>query len=84
MDILNKIEKVDVPPFLQTRIEAKIQDLQMQKVPKQWYVIAITTCFLLFAVNFLIIKSNKTSTNNQESVLVEAYGLNTSNQLYND
>ena len=88
VDILSKIQKVDTPPFLYTRILSRIQNKVIETVPVKWAVAATASLVLLISFNLNVIltnKENNTSTvTNTETNLSEAFSLQTSNSLYNE
>lgn len=81
---LQKIKKVEAPPFLYTRIEQKIKNLQADKISLRWVLGgSLSFCILLY-FNISLINlnlNNEVSTNNLELVL-EDMNMNSSNQLY--
>ncbi len=82
-DILEKIKKVDAPPFLYTRILNRIQNKVQETVPVKWAVVAAACMIALIIINISVIsKTNTTQTNSFE--LSEAFSLQTSNSLYNE
>ncbi|HEX7365474.1 MAG TPA: hypothetical protein VF273_00175 [Pelobium sp.] len=86
LDFLGKIEKVNVPPFLYTRILHKLQNGQQTVISpvKQW---GLAFAFLmLVALNVSILAKNYTSGKykNETENLAKSLGLNSNNNLYND
>jgi hypothetical protein len=81
-DILNKVQKVDAPAFLYTRILSRIENKVKETVPVKWAVVAATCLLLLITVNITIVRSAKNNGNNQD--LSEAFSLQTTNSLYNE
>lgn len=76
---LNKISKVDAPPFLYTRISAQLESVQEVK-PKQWVMIGAIACLLL-VFNVVMFRSAN-DTQQLTTTTTNEYGLNPSNQLY--
>ena len=66
LDILNKIDKVEAPPFLYTRIESKIQELKDVKVSKPWLVSIGMAMVVLITVNLFALKSGVDSSNDKD------------------
>lgn len=77
--LLDQIEKVDVPPFLFTRIQQKVLEPIVQ-VPLKSVVVVAVVFGLLVLANVAVVKSNYTKSNRES--WKEAYGLSTENQLY--
>lgn len=82
-DILNKIQKVDAPPFLYTRILSRIQNKVQETVPVKWAVVAAACLLTLIVINISVI-SKTTTVQNNSSELSEAFSIQTSNALYNE
>lgn len=80
-DILSKIQKVDAPPFLYTRILNRIQNKVQETVPVKWAVVAAACLLVLITINISVIRSSK---ENNTSELTEAFSLQTNNSLYNE
>ena len=87
LDVLQKIERVDAPPFLLTRIEAKIQAIKADKVSMSWLVSASAAVVALIAFNVsLLTSTSKSQTGNSAEIenVVAGMNLDSSNQLYHD
>lgn len=82
IDSLSKIQKVDAPPFLYTRILSRIQNKVKETVPVKWAVAAAACVVILILININVIQSanNTTETTN----LSEMFSLQTNNSLYNE
>ncbi len=82
LEELNKIKRVKVPDSLWLKIEAKVQHIELDKVPKKWYWMAAASLALILSLNaYFIFKSGNTKANNMQQYASEM-NLNTSNQLY--
>jgi hypothetical protein len=81
LDILNRIQKVDAPPFLYTRILNRIQNKAKETVPVKWAIAAATCLVVLLIVNISVIQQSKQSNTTD---LSEVFSLQTSNSLYNE
>lgn len=81
LDILNRIQKVDAPPFLYTRILTRVQNKVKETVPVKWVVAAAACLLILITINISVIQSSKES---NSSNLSEVFSLQTSNSLYNE
>ena len=80
LELLSKIEKVEVSPFLYQKIVRKIQANQELKInPKFAYTLVFGFLLLLF-VNIAIISNTKKQQKNSD--FLETYELNNSNNLY--
>lgn len=81
VDILEKVQKVEAPPFLYTRILNRIQNKAQETVPVKWAVVAAACLLVLITINISVIQSSK---ENNRTDLSEAFSLQTSNSLYNE
>lgn len=81
LGILNKIQKVDAPPFLYTRILNRVQNKMKETVPVKWAVAAAACLLILITINISVIQSSKESNNTN---LSEVFSLQTTNSLYNE
>ncbi len=84
-DLLGQIERVDTPPFLFTRIEAKI-DAEAQPIHSQWSMALVAMGVLTIMLNiFVVLNSNDTDLENSNaSSIAMSLDINPSYQLYND
>ncbi len=80
LNILEKIETVDAPVFLFTRIQAKIEEQLAGRVSKKQAIAYLAGICLIIALNVLALSSGKTSQENAD--LVSEMNLSPSNQLY--
>ncbi|MGB8191882.1 MAG: hypothetical protein WCF67_08190 [Chitinophagaceae bacterium] len=85
IDALKKIKPVEAPPFLFTRIEAKINAGIENSATPQWRL-AITACFvLLLMANMYVVFSSRQRNNPAEiATVVSAMNLSNSNSLYDE
>ncbi len=86
IDSLSKIQKVDAPPFLYTRILNRIQNKVAETVPVKWAVVMAASLVILICVNISVMQTDnesKTTTNTQTN-LSEVFSLQTNNSLYNE
>lgn len=82
LDLLNKIEPVEAPFFLFTKIEEKIKNYELNNLPKRraivWGSLA-TCCFVLtLLVCIQTYRSNKTD------IVADSLELLPENSLYNE
>lgn len=85
LDILGKIERVEAPPYLYTRIESKIQSERNESLPKSWiYIAGVIGCLLLMFNIFSLTQSIESPIPKGLLEYSEIIEMNSSNQLYND
>lgn len=81
---LKSIKKVDAPPFLLTRIEAKISAHQRNIISSKKIAIALSFTIALIIGNLFILKQVNSSTSSSQSSLFESMKIDNSNQLYHE
>jgi hypothetical protein len=67
LDNLGKIQRVETPPFLFTRIQQKIEQSKKERMPKS---VALTVNFsvaLLLAINAIVLVNYNSKVNTTES-----------------
>lgn len=79
LNILDKIETVDTPPFLFTRIQAKIQEQLSEKLTAKQAIAYLTGLAFIIALNVIVLRSADQPV---ESDLVSEMNLAPANQLY--
>ncbi len=85
LEALQKIKRVEAPPFLLTRIEAKINSYAPTHISPQWkWIITASFTILLFANAYVVFSFNKPVTVNNIEKVVTSMHLSTSNDLYNE
>lgn len=77
---LGQIQKVDAPPFLFTRIQAKIYQQNQRFEPKLVWKLSIAMVFILL-INAAVITTNL-KPKKQENSLAKAMHLVPNNELY--
>lgn len=85
LEVLKKVNRVEAPPFLFTRIEASIQAQVNEQLPLRWVWVSISTVLLLVVVNTLILRDSaqlSETSNSSVQHISEEMGMQTSNQLY--
>ena len=84
LEQLKKVRQVEVPPFVFTRIEARIEKQEQVEMPRQWAFGLSLACSILLVINIsFFINSNGNAVAQTEGTnLLEAVGLESSNQLY--
>ena len=85
LELLKKIQKVDAPPFLLTRILGRIDSAIIGKAPATWKLAFIAVALVMIALNIsiLLMSSDQPTTQGLSEVISEL-DLSTSNQLYNE
>jgi hypothetical protein len=85
LELLKKIQKVDVPPFLLTRIMERIDSATIEKAPTFWRLAFIALSMVVLALNVSILfkPSDKQNKQGIEEV-ISSMELSTSNELYHD
>lgn len=82
-DLLKRVQRVDPPPFLFTRIEARLAVGNGVRVPSARLVALACGLVLLLLANVAAIRENKSDTGaSAMSEMLDGMGLNASNQLY--
>jgi len=84
---LKQVGRVAPPPFLFTRIEARIRAQMEQQVPMGRLVAVLCGLALLLAMNGLVLHSGRPAAQPERSelpTLGTALGIHTSNQLYHE
>ena len=88
LDRLKKVNKVDAPPFLLTRIQAKIDARQMGQapVPVQWKWASALALAIMLLLNVMAVKNSHQTTGAPDAIETLADGMlmNASNQLYHE
>lgn len=76
---LEKIEAVEVSPFLFTRIQAKVQEQLLDRLSTKKSVVYLAGIALIIVLNVLVLSSRSADKNDN---LVSEMNLAPSNQLY--
>ena len=79
--LLGKVSKVDAPPFLFTRIKAKIENKFANKITPKWLWASSLGLILLIMINLSLIK-NYTADQSQKENLAEKLNILPNNTLY--
>jgi len=80
IELLNSIQKVDPPPFLLTRIEARLE--QALPAPRSWVLTSVLALCAIIAVNVVLLSGQASAGRENVAALAEGMGLDNSNQLY--
>lgn len=82
---LEKIRKVEAPPFLFTRIRAQIDSFAEAPAPVQWSYSFAAIAVIVLALNLgVLLTKSSPSTDNGITAVVSAMQLSTSNDFYNE
>jgi hypothetical protein len=87
LDALNQLKEVDAPPFLYTRIQQQIQNLQHMEAPVKWkWTFALTAIMILFINIAILLRTAAPAIKKNTGVesVVNAMGLSTTNDLYHE
>ena len=87
LDPLERIASVDPPPFLFTRIDARISALSADVPARPWIFASATAMLFVLALNAFMFVGQGSSTGQVEgsvATIAEEMGMYTSNQLYNE
>ena len=80
LNTLDKIQKVEAPEFLLTRIYAKIENLNEVKIkPSLSWTLIGTLSLVIFINAFILVKSSNT---NKSSDIVTEMGIEVNNSIY--
>ncbi len=79
LNSLEKIEAVDAPPFLFTRIQAKIQEKLAENLTAKQAIIYLVGLAFIIVMNVVVLKSAEQPAKND---LVSELNLAPANQLY--
>lgn len=80
LQALEKIETVEVSPFLFTRIQAKVQEQLLDRLSAGKTVVYLTGLALIIALNLIVLRTGDSPA--KDSDLVSEMDLAPSNQLY--
>ena len=83
---LKKVRKVDSPPFLLTRIHAKIRANQVEQLPISWRWAGGLAFGLMLCLNLLVVKTNHQTAGQTDGIeaLADGLQLSNANQLYHE
>lgn len=81
IELLRKVQKVDAPPFLLTRIHARIRAGEAERLPASWKWAGSLAIGLLILMNALAFTAPERS---ESADLARQYGLYQTQQLYAD
>lgn len=82
--LLKSIEQVEAPPFLLTRIEAKLNAV-VYETPKSWKLAFVVCSVVVLFLNLLTYTSNtNVNTQNNSAQIISSMQLESSNNFYHE
>ena len=87
LELLQQVKRVDTPPFLRTRIDARILQASEDSLSNGWVWSFAATVALLIVVNSMVFLSGTEDSSTSDTgayTITQGMGINVSNQLYND
>lgn len=85
LELLKKIQKVDAPPFLLTRILARIESPGSMPAPASWRLAFIAVLITVLSLNVsLFLKSSDSADSRGIEEVVYSMELSNSNDLYHE
>ncbi len=84
LELLQKVQRVDAPPFLLTRIEAKIRAAASERLPASWQWAAVLALGALLFIHVAVLKPEATAPLAGPEPLAKILDIQTSNQLYDE
>jgi len=85
LDLLRKIQSVDEPPFLLTRIRQRIQSLELSPAPRSWKWALVLTGAAIVVLNLgIILKTANTAKNSSIETIAISMNLSSGNNLYDE
>ena len=83
-ELLGSVERVDAPPFLFTRIEARIAARQEERPSRSWVLATSMAMVMLLAVNSYVLFSGSGNEKAGVERIADGMNMGASNQLYHD
>lgn len=84
-ELLGRIQKLETPPYLFTRIQAKLENVNELIVSKPKVALVGALFTLLLLINFMVLNFNVNQVQSDDvSVVAHDFGFTTTNQLYNE
>lgn len=82
-DILDRVQRVDPPPFLFTRVEARLEAGTTERPSRAWVTALALAMVFLLVVNTWLLTGGERNADGMEQVTA-SMGMSTSNQLYHE
>jgi hypothetical protein len=82
---LARVKRLEPPPFLFTRIEARLATAGQERVPRSWMVASVSLAILLVLLNVSVLRGwsiGRDAAVGADARLMESMGLEPANQLY--
>lgn len=83
-DLLKKVRRVEAPPFLLTRIEAKLDAARAARTPVSWQWAGAVAFGLLFLLHLGALQSDSAPSGAAAHQIAQSLSLQTSHQLYDE
>jgi hypothetical protein len=85
LELLKKIQKVDAPPFLLTRIMERIDSHTIEKAPASWRLAFVATVIVILGLNVSIL-FNSPGKKNEKGIeeVISSMELSNTNDLYDE
>ena len=85
LELLKKIQKVDAPPFLLTRVTERINSYTIEKAPASWRLAFFAVAIVVLGLNgSVLFKSLEKQNENSIEEVISSMKLSNSNDLYNE
>jgi hypothetical protein len=84
LELFKKVQRAEAPPFLLTRIQAKIRSAETERLPASWRWVGALTCGLLLFFNIYVLKTEKTLSLAPAEQIAQSIDIQMSNQLYDE
>jgi hypothetical protein len=85
LELLKKIQKVDAPPFMLTRIMEHIDSFTIEKAPTAWRLAFVGAAVVVLSLNVSIfLKSSDKQNESGIEGVISSMELSNTNDLYND
>ncbi len=85
LELLKKIQRVDAPPFMLTRILQRVQPPSSAPAPVAWRLAFVVTAIVILSLNVSIFfKSSSTKSSKGIEEVVTSMELSTTNELYHE
>ncbi len=85
LELLKKIQKVDAPPFLLTRVVERINSYTIEKAPASWRLAFVAAAIVVLGLNgSVLFRSLEKQNENSIEEVISSMKLSNSNNLYNE
>jgi hypothetical protein len=85
LDLLKKLNKVEAPPFMLTRVMQRVKSPSVALAPSAWRVAFFTIAIAILSLNVSIfLTASSTETNDGIGEVISSMELSTTNELYHD